>query len=215
MNISLSFPGSVSNFRKVPNERTRHRGKDHRGVFIHQRDVIAFICNGAFCRYSDGMWSSPVKQYYSPQQCLKIITWYHTVEPLPSQQSWLEFGWYLVVFWLWGWQHCFNVVSMSSQQPNFNVVSMLGHWYGMANTGELRILMQDRDEWRVCCRNWWKSKEWVSEFSNKFQCCNPDIDKTMFYNSTKLPYLCWQFRQQPSSKTMLVAQSTPRWHCGN
>ena len=40
------------------------------------------------------------------------------------------------------------------------MVDTLKEDIGMANTGELRTLMLDRDEWRVHCHAQGNSKEW-------------------------------------------------------
>ena len=61
-------------------------------------------------------------------------------EWVPSQQRWLEFGWYLVVFYLWGWKCCFNTET-SGLQPNFNVSvpTLFQHWNNVRSTTTFNI----------------------------------------------------------------------------
>ncbi len=53
-----------------------------------------------------------------------------------------------------------KVLWMDGQgRPTKSMIDTLKEDTGLANTGELRTLLQDRDEWRVCCGIRQRSKE--------------------------------------------------------
>ena len=59
------------------------------------------------------------------------------------------------------WKPCHG--RKSQERPAKIMVDILKENIGLANTGELRTLMHDRDGWRIHCHARWKLKEWVSE----------------------------------------------------
>ena len=96
-----------------------------------------------------------------------------------------KIGWNLVDIWLWVWQHCANIVSMSDLQPNFNV--------------EIQALFQSCFSIRFATKfqrcNPGIQHCFNIKFGSKFQCANPDV------STLKQRQLCNQIPMLQS------------WHC--
>ncbi len=92
-----------------------------------------------------------------------------TIWFFPSRQSWLEFGWYLVVFWLWGWQRCFNVRFLT-KKFNVAILTLFQHCFNVSfltkfqrqNPDVLSTLFQCCFHVRIWLKSWRQDTDVVS-----------------------------------------------------
>ena len=150
----------------------------------------SFSLRNIICMYTQPMWLFLIHEKHQPSRANHVFTVvgcmykinYSTVVPTVVHRA------TSILISLVGtlpWKE-------ESRGTSQTMVDTVNEDIGMANTGEQRILMQDCEEWGVCCHARQKSKEGVSESNINWQMA---ALKYIFCISVKVGIFCYKIYQ--------------------